>query len=259
MLYYILAEAVASDLHEIILISAPGKEVLERYVTLRGDDLAKALGNHPSAHEIKGMVDDMKVTIVHQTEPLGLGHAILQAAEAVGDEPFATLLPDDIIDGDTPALAQMLAAYQSFPGVHVAVERVPKEAISAYGVVDCEPVKDASGEAQGRFYRVKGLVEKPEPDEAPSDLGIVGRYLFPPEIFDAIRKTQPGAKGEIQITDAMEILREEGVATYAYAFEGTRYDVGNPLGQLRASVALGLKDSKLGPPLREYLQDILKE
>ena len=253
MLFYALEEAANSGLTEIVLISAPGKAVMENYVTLRGKALARALGEHPSAPDVQRLMDSLSVTIVHQNEPLGLGHAILQAADAVGDEPFAVILPDDIVDAETPVLTQMLTAYHQHPGIHVGVERVPGEAISAYGVVDVEP----AGGGDKRVYRVTGLVEKPEPADAPSDLGIVGRYIFPGSIFDAIRRTPPGAKDEIQITDAMEILRREGVSTFAFAFDGVRYDAGNPLGHLRAAASFALSRADVSEQARVILEEAL--
>ncbi len=255
MLFYALEEAANSGLKEVVLISAPGKAVMENYVTLHGEALAATLGEHPSAPEVQGLMDSLSVTIVHQNEPLGLGHAILQAADAVGDEPFAVILPDDIVDAETPVLAQMLAAYRSHPGIHVGVERVPGEAISAYGVVDVEP---ADGDDE-RVYRVTGMVEKPEPADAPSDLGIVGRYIFPGAIFDAIRRTPPGAKNEIQITDAMEILRREGTPSFAFAFDGVRYDAGNPLGHLRAAASFALARPDTSEHARAMLEEALSQ
>ena len=226
---------------------------MENYVTLRGPELARALGEHASAAAVQGLMDSLRVRIVHQNEPLGLGHAILQAADAVGDEAFAVILPDDIVNAVTPVLAQMLAAYADYPGIHVGVEHVAGEAISAYGVVDVEP----AGGDDKRVYRVTGLVEKPDPNDAPSDLGIVGRYIFPGSIFDAIRRTPPGAKDEIQITDAMEILRREGTPTFAFAFDGVRYDAGNPLGHLRAAASFALSRPDVSEEARAILEEAL--
>ena len=255
MLFYALEEAANSGLTEIVLISAPGKAVMENYVTLRGKALADALGSHPSAPSVQRLMDSLSVTIVHQNEPLGLGHAILQAADAVGDEPFAVILPDDIVAAETPVLAQMLAAFHDHPGIHVGVERVPGDAISAYGVVAIEP---AGGDNE-RVYQVTGMVEKPEPADAPSDLGIVGRYIFPGAIFDAIRRTPPGAKDEIQITDAMEILRREGTPAFAFAFDGVRYDAGNPLGHLRAAASFALARPDTSEQARIILEETLSQ
>ena len=253
MLFFALEEAANSGLTEVILISAPGKAVMENYVTLRGEELALALGDHPAAPRIRQLMDSLSITITHQTEPLGLGHAILQAADAVGDEPFAVILPDDIVQADTPVLAQMAAAFHSHPGTHVGVERVERDAISAYGVVDVGPAVPGSG----NLFPVRGLVEKPTPADAPSDLGIVGRYIFLPTLFDAIRRTPPGAKNEIQVTDAMEILRREGVPTFAFAFDGVRYDAGTPLGHLRAAAAFALRRPDMAEQARAILEEAL--
>ena len=255
MLFYALEEAANSGLTEIVLISAPGKAVMENYVTLRVKALGDALGSHPSAPAVQSLMDSLSVTIVHQNEPLGLGHAILQAADAVGEEPFAVILPDDIVDAETPVLAQMMAAFRDHPGIHVGVERVPGDAISAYGVVAVEP---AGGENK-HVYHVTGLVEKPEPADAPSDLGIVGRYIFPGAIFDAIRRTPPGAKNEIQITDAMEILRLEGTPAFAFTFDGVRYDAGNPLGHLRAAASFALARPDTSEQARAILEETLSQ
>ncbi len=258
MLFYAIEEAVNSGLTNIVLISAPGKTVMENAVTLRGAELARALGEHPSGPEVRRLMDAAKITIVHQNEPLGLGHAILQAAEAVDDEPFGVILPDDIVDSTEPVMAQMMQAYAEFPGIHVGVQHVPPEAIFAYGVVAVEP--SISHKEEGRqLFRVTGMVEKPTPANAPSDLGIVGRYIFPATIFDAIRRTPPGAKDEIQITDAMEILRQEETPTYAHAFHGVRYDVGNPLGHLRAAAAFALSRPDTSEQARAILSDLLSK
>ena len=259
MLFYSLEEAANSGLTDIILVSAPGKSVMESYVTHRGEELAQALGDHPSAPDVQRLMDSLTVTIVHQNEPLGLGHAILQAANAVGDETFAVILPDDIVAADTPVLAQMLEAYTQHPGMHVGVERVPSDAISAYGVVDVEAGGSGGGDQGGRLFRVTGLVEKPDPADAPSDLGIVGRYIFPGAIFDAIRRTPPGAKNEIQITDAMDFLRREGAPTFAYAFDGVRYDAGNPLGHLRATASFALARPDTSDNARAILEEALSQ
>lgn len=253
MVHYVVAEAAAAGLHHLVLISAPGKNALEDYFNLRGRNLERALADRaadPKMRPVVELLNLLTVTTVLQQEPRGLGHAILTASEAVGDEPCAALLPDDIIDASRPAVGQMVEAYKKHPGCYVAVERIPKQSISAYGVVDAERVDT-------RLHRVHGLVEKPRPEDAPSDLGIVGRYILPPEIFDAIRRTPPGAKGEVQITDAIELLRREGSPVYAYEFEGTRYDTGTPIGHLKASIALALRRPDLGPALREYLSGLL--
>jgi UTP--glucose-1-phosphate uridylyltransferase len=248
MLHYPLEEAVSAGLTQIILVSAPGKETLEHYATLHGDALAVALVGAPdtsAVERVATVLNHASVSVVHQVEPLGLGHAISMAAEVVGNEPFAVFLPDDIVENPVSVTRQMLDAYEMHPGIHVAVEHVPRESTTAYGIVDCTPLPEDELPI-GRLYEVHGLVEKPLPEDAPSDLGIVGRYIFPSSIFDVIRRTPLGAKGEVQITDAMEILRREGEPAFAVEFEGNRYDVGNPLGHLRASIEFGMRRPDMG-------------
>ena len=259
MLHYVLEEAVSAGLTDIVLVSAPGKEALERYASLQGAALEAALRgapDSPAVHAVEQTLRRASITTVIQQDPLGLGHAISMAAGAVGDQPFVTFLPDDIVVNPVPVARQLLEAYETRPGIHVAVERVPRESTSAYGIVDCTALPESTP-ATGRLYEVHGLVEKPEPRDAPSDLGIVGRYVFPAQIFQAIRRTRPGAKNEIQITDAMELLRGEGMPTHALEFEGVRYDVGNPLGHMRASIDFGLRRPDIGPGLRTLLQEAL--
>jgi UTP--glucose-1-phosphate uridylyltransferase len=172
------------------------------------------------------------VSFVIQEEPLGLGHAVLTARDAVGDEPFVVILPDDIIDHQPGVISQMLGVSNDLDAGVVAVEPVPWEIISNYGVVEATQSGD-------RVHRIHSLVEKPPREEAPSNLSIVGRYILPPEIFDCLGRTAPGAKGEIQLTDGMAILLESA-EMYAYEFKGERYDGGTPLGLLRASLEFGL-------------------
>ena len=254
-----LEEAVSAGLTDVVLVSAPGKEALERYASLQGPALEAALSGAPDSPAVRAVEDTLRrisMTTVVQREPLGLGHAISMAADAVEDEPFVTFLPDDIVVGAVPVARQLMDAYETRPGIHVAVERVPPESTPAYGIVDCNPLPEGTV-ATGRLYEVHRLVEKPEPEDAPSDLGIVGRYVFPAQIFEAIRRTPPGAKGEVQITDAMDLLRREGVPAHALEFEGARYDVGNPLGHMRASIEFGLRRPDIGPGLRTLLRQAL--
>ena len=261
MLHFALEEAVAAGLTEIVLVSAPGKAALEHYATLGGDDLRQALVGAPetiAVRDVSRTLSQASVSIAIQPEPLGLGHAILMAADTIGDDPFVTFLPDDIVVNSISVAQQLLEAYEARPGIHMAVERVPKESTIAYGIVDCAPLP-IDVLSTGRLHEVHGLVEKPQPEDAPSDLGIVGRYIFPGSIFEVIRRTPPGAKGEIQITDAMELLRREGTSAFALEFEGNRYDVGNPLGHMRASIEFGLRRPDVGPGLRTLLERALDE
>ncbi len=250
LIQYAVEEAVACGLKEIIIVINPGKEAIQRYFE-PSPELEQALkekGKEGLLAQVKNISAMADFHFVLQEEPLGLGHAVMMAEEAVGDEPFALFLPDDIIEGKPSAMEQMLAIYERHGSSVVAVERVPREAISSYGIVDAREVEQ-------RLYEVLGLVEKPHPDEAPSDLGIVGRYILMPQIFQALKNTEPGALGELQITDGMtHLLKSQPI--YAYEFQGKRHDVGNPLGFLKASIELALKREDIGPPLREFLESL---
>ena len=190
-----------------------------------------------------------QLTYVRQREAKGIADAVRVARRALAGRPFALYFPDDVILSRTPVTRQLLDVHERYGATVLAVERVPKALASRYGIVEGEPVGD-------RVFRVKGLVEKPRPEEAPSDLAIVGRYVITPGIFDAIDITIPGAAGELQITDALRhLMGREPI--YALAFEGRRYDTGSPVGLLRTAVALGLERPDVGPELREALKELL--
>ena len=189
-----------------------------------------------------------RVSYVRQREALGLGHAVLQARDWVGEEPFAVMLSDDIIDSRTPALRQLIDVYEKYDAPVVATMQVEGEAISRFGALDVDEVADG-------VYRIKDMVEKPPLSAAPSDLAIIGRYILTPDIFAEIEKTTPGAIGEIQITDAMRALSKKR-DFYAVRFEGTRYDAGDKLGFLIATVEYALKHSDLAPDFRSYLRSL---
>ena len=247
VIQYGLEETIDSGLIRAIIVTSPGKTALEDYLRPR-PALDEFLASRDKSHLLSGIariMDGLDISYVTQREQLGLGHAVLTAAGSVGPEPFAVLLPDDVIDSSTPALQQLLDVYQARRAPVLAVQRVPRDRISGYGVIEREEI--ASG-----LHRVKALVEKPCPEDAPSDLGIVGRYVLTPDIFDALAATPPGALGEIQLTDAISNLLEIG-PVYALEFEGSRYDAGNPLGLIQASVSMGLTHPDLGPDLRAYL------
>lgn len=234
MLQYVVEEAAEAGVEEVIVVTAQGKESIATYFQPK-PELEQRLadsGDTGLLASLKHATSLADVTFVIQEEPLGLGHAVLTARSAVGDEPFAVMLPDDIISHQPGVISQMLAAFCQHDGGVIAVEQVPWEVIHNYGVVD------ADDRGHGAHF-VKGLVEKPARVDAPSNLSIVGRYLLPPEIFDCLDRTPPGARGEIQLTDGIQLLLEEQ-KVYAYEFLGTRYDGGTPLGLLRASVEFGL-------------------
>ncbi len=250
IIQYSVEEASRAGLNRIVIVTARGKGSIEDYfdkapeleelLEKRGDEAILAKVRYPS--------ELGNISYARQKEQLGIGHAIISARDAIGEEAFALFFPDDVIDHPAPAIKQMLDVQHKHGGSVIAVERVPREMIPSYGIVKVEPVEK-------RVYKVTGLVEKPAIEEAPSDLGIVGRYILSPGIYDAIEKTPPGAKGEIQITDALQILLDKE-PIYAYEFEGDRYDTGNFFGLLRANIALGLKHPELGSRLKEYLRGL---
>jgi UTP--glucose-1-phosphate uridylyltransferase len=202
---------------------------------------------------VRNISDMINVSYVRQKEALGLGHAVLRAMELVGDEPFSVVLADDVIEAETPCLRQLLDVYSFFCSPVLAVMEVPPETISSYGAIDAEPVSH-NGRSD-RVYRIRDLVEKPKASEAPSNLAIIGRYVLTPEIFDSLQAIDPGSGGEIQLTDALRhLLRSRPI--YAYRFDGTRYDAGDKLGFLKATVEFALRRHDLGGPFREYLKGL---
>ena len=191
-----------------------------------------------------------RIAYVRQKEAMGLGHAVLMARDLVGDEPFAVILPDDIIEAKVPCLQQMIEIYEQTQSSVLATQVVEGDAISAYGVLDCTAV-----EGKDRVFDVKGLVEKPKPEEAPSRNAIIGRYILTPRIFDVLEKTPLGAGGELQLTDGIRgLLNHEKV--YGYSFDGLRFDAGDKLGMLKATVEFALNHNELGTPFREYLKTL---
>ena len=213
MLQYVVEEAAEAGITDVIVVTSTGKEGIAEYFRPRPDLEERLAEDAQLLRKVRSGANLANVSFVIQHEPLGLGHAVLTAREAVGDEPFAVILPDDIVDHSPGVLSQMMAAVAGEDGAAaVAVERVPWELVQNYGVVDSEP----SGEGR---HRVHGLVEKPPAGTAPSNLSIVGRYLLPAQVFDCLERTPPGARGEIQLTDGLALLMED-VAVYACEFEG---------------------------------------
>ena len=247
MVHYIVEEAVQAGLTRIVLVTSPEKDALADYFS-PSPELEAFLRERGRSHllsPLQRLMDAAEIRSVPQEQPLGLGHAVLTARDAVGDEPFAVLLPDDLIVDDTPAIGRLLAVAQEHEASVVAVEEVAPERISAYGAI--EPREVSAG-----LYQVLGMVEKPQPDEAPSNLGIVGRYVLTPEVFPALEHVEPGAGGEIQLTDGLALLlQHQGV--FAQRLHGTRYDAGTPVGLLQASVALALRREDIAPQVREAL------
>jgi UTP--glucose-1-phosphate uridylyltransferase len=250
LIQYVVEEAVASGVESVIIVTGRGKAAIEDHFDV-SFELEKLLEERGKKEELKAMraISEMaRVSYVRQREALGLGHAVLQACDLVGNEPFAVMLSDDIIDSETPALRQLLDVYEKYDAPVLGTMQVAGEAISRFGVIDGEEVEEG-------VYKIKDMVEKPPFSEAPSDLAIIGRYVLTPDIFEEIEKTTPGAIGEIQITDAMRSLLKKR-PFYAVRLKGTRYDAGDKLGFLIATVEFALKHEELGPEFREYLQSM---
>ncbi len=235
MLQYVIEEAVEGGIEEVIIVTAPGKEGIASYFQ-PSPALERRLADSGADDLLDKVIHASRlarVSFVIQEEALGLGHAVLTAREAVGNEPFVIILPDDIVHHTPGVVAQMVKIFDSTGAGVVAVEPMPWETVHNYGVVDALS-------AGNGLHRVRGLVEKPPREEAPSNLSIVGRYILPPQVFDCLEGTQPGAKGEIQLTDGMLMLLES-TDIYAYEFQGVRYDGGTPMGLLRASLEYALR------------------
>jgi len=204
---------------------------------------------------VRQISDMIHVAYVRQKEALGLGHAVLMARELVGPEPFAVLLADDVIDAQKPCLKQMIEVFAETQSSVIAALEVNGPAISAYGVLDAQPVA-VEGQFNGRLYGVKNLVEKPKPQDAPSNLAIIGRYILTPGIFQTLEKTSLGAGGELQLTDGLRNLLQAGEKIYGYTFEGKRHDAGDKLGFLKATVEFALKRPDMGKQFADYLRSL---
>jgi len=250
---YVVEECIASGIEHIIIVTGKGKNSIEDHFDFNPslERFLEEKGKPDLAAIVRAIGDMVQVSYTRQKEPLGLGHAVLVAKDLVGDEPFAVLLGDVLIPGENPATKQLIRVYEGTGVGAIAVEEVPREKTHLYGIVAGDPApQGAFGE---RLLRIRELVEKPRPAEAPSNLSITGRYVLPPAIFDCLERTKPGAGGEIQLTDALKILaKEQGL--WAYIYEGTSYDAGDKLGFLIATVELALQNKELGQPFRNYLK-----
>jgi UTP--glucose-1-phosphate uridylyltransferase len=252
IIQYVIEEAVASGLTSIIIVTGKGKNAIEDHF-----DVSYELERHLAARNQRDLLEQVQaissminVSYVRQGEQLGLGHAVLMAKDLVGDEPFAVMLGDDIIDSPVPCMKQMVDVFERYDGPVIAVQQVRGNEISAYGVID----GTAEGDS-GRLFRIRDLVEKPKASEAPSDLAIIGRYILTPDIFEELERTPRGAGGEIQLTDGLR-QRSRRRPLFGYHFEGVRHDAGNKLGFLKATVEFALKRDDLGGPFREYLKSL---
>ncbi|MCW2536681.1 MAG: gtaB [Modestobacter sp.] len=255
-LQYIVEEAARAGLPEVLMVTGRNKSAIEDFFD-RTPELEAALekkGDQSRLDAVHASTDVAQVFFVRQGEARGLGHAVLQAAAFVGDEPFAVLLGDDIIDARDLLLEEMLAVQAEHGGAVIALLDVGPENISKYGAVAVD-----ESAADGSAVRVTGLVEKPPADQAPSTLAIIGRYVLPPEIFAALRLTEPGAGGEIQLTDALVRLVDDGVPVHGVVFSGRRYDTGDRLDYLKAVVQLAVEREDLGPQLRPWLRNFVAD
>jgi UTP--glucose-1-phosphate uridylyltransferase len=251
IIQYAIEEAVAAGLTNIIIVTGRGKNAIEDHfdTSYELEKLLEARGKSDLLEQVRA-ISNITVSYVRQGETLGLGHAVLVAKDLVGDEPFAVLLGDDIIDSRVPCMKQMVDVFERTGDPVIAVYRVPRDEISAYGVIDGTPdPKD------DRVYRIRDLVEKPRAAEAPSDLAIIGRYILTPDVFEALERTPRDSGGEIQLTNGIRALKDRR-PLYGYRFEGVRHDAGNKLGFLKATVEFALKREDLGGDFRAYLKSL---
>lgn len=247
---YVVEEAVASGLDEIIIVTGRGKRAIEDHfdATFELEYYLQDRGKVEELAQIKTISELASVSYVRQKEPLGLGHAILCARPLVNEEPFAVFLGDDIITGRVPCMRQLLDAFEKHDGPIIAVERVPKDRIHRYGVIRPKPLG-------GNVYEILDLVEKPSAQTAPSDLAIIGRYVLTPDLFPILAETAPDSGGEIQLTNGLRTLRDKR-PLYAVEFEGKRYDTGDKLGFLKATVEFALARPDLADAFRKYLKGL---
>ena len=249
-IHYVVEEAVHAGIDQIVIVTSHGQEVIDSYFG-KTPDLERALkrqGNETLLSHMLDISEMAQISYVHQHQQLGLGHAILTARDFVGDEPFAVFLPDDIIWNDCPTIGNMTEIFEELGGSVIAVKEVPDKLIPALGVVEPKPI-------DGNVCEVIRVIEKPSLDKAPSNLAIIGRYVLTPQIFEMLDRTSPGAIGEIQITDAIDLLLQTQ-KVYAYRFPGAHLDVGSPLGLLKASVHVALQRKEIAAELREWLASI---
>ena len=250
-LHLAVEEAARAGIEHVVLVVSPGQQSVADYFG-RKPDLEAALERRGDSSLLGRMLDISRMTdvsCVTQHEQLGLGHAVLMAREAVGGEPFCVLLPDDVIWSDAPTVGRMVGHHDALGGPIVAVKRVPDEAVPSLGIVDVQHVS-------GALSRITGMVEKPRLEDAPSNLAIIGRYVLPPQIFGALERAAPGAGGEIQLTDAIAALLSTQAA-HAYEFPGVHFDVGTPLGLLKASVYDALRRPDTAAEFRRWLSETL--
>ena len=251
LIQYAVEEAVASGIESILIVTGREKSSIENHfdISYELEDLLQEKGKTEFFEQVRAISDLCRMSYTRQKQALGLGHAIYQAKDFSENEPFAVLLADDVVDAEKPALKQMIEVFEQYNAPVIATMQVEGNAISRFGVIDAEEVAP-------NIFKIKDMVEKPKFEDAPSDLAIIGRYILTPDVFDAIERTEKGAGGEIQITDAMRLMLKEGKPFYAVKLEGNRHDAGDKLGFLIATVEFALKREDLGEDFRAYLKSL---
>ena len=250
---YIVEEVVASGINEVILVTASGKSAIEDHFdySFELETFLAQKGKLDLLNEVKHISNLIEVVSVRQKKPLGLGHAVHVTEQVVCGEPFVVCLGDDLVESDEPCVYQMLKVYKKYEETMVAVQEVPEEEVHRYGIIEGE-------EIEPNIYKVERIIEKPSPGTTSSRLAVIGRYILRPEIFSCLSRTLPGVGGEIQLTDALDMIRKER-ALYAYKFKGKRFDAGDKLGFLKATVSFALNHPELGGPFRQYIERVIKE
>jgi UTP--glucose-1-phosphate uridylyltransferase len=251
LIQYSVEEAVASGIESILIVTGRDKSAIENHfdISYELENLLREKNKTEFFEMVRAISEICRISYTRQKQALGLGHAIYQAKDFSENEPFAVLLADDVVDAEKPALKQMIEVFEEYNAPVIATMQVEGEAISRFGVIDAEEVAP-------NVFKIKDMVEKPKFEDAPSDLAIIGRYILTPDVFDAIERTEKGAGGEIQITDAMRLMLKEGKEFYAVKLDGTRHDAGDKLGFLIATVEFALKRKDLGNDFREYLKSL---
>lgn len=250
LIQYVVEEAISSGIEEVIIITGRGKRAIEDHfdISYELEDLLRQKGKTELLQQVQQISNMVDICYVRQKEPYGLGHAVLCAKNLVKNESFAVLLGDDVIDSEVPVLKQMLDMYYKYKAPIIAVQEVDRSQVSNYGIIDAVQVADG-------VYKISDMVEKPRVEDAPSNLAIIGRYLLTPDIIGILEKTAPGSGKEIQLTDGLRGLLKVG-PVYGYKFQGKRYDAGDKLGFLQATVEFGLKNKEFGEHFREYLKKL---
>jgi UTP--glucose-1-phosphate uridylyltransferase len=251
LIQYSIEEAVACGIESILIITGRDKSAIENHfdISFELEQVLKEKGKDEMFRQVRAISDIAKITYTRQKQALGLGHAILQAKDFVGNEAFAVLLADDVVDSEKPALQQLIDVYEKYDAPVIATMQIADETISRFGVIDADEVEPG-------VFKLKSIVEKPKFEDAPSDMAVIGRYIFTPELFTGIEQIVPGAGGEYQVADAMRILLDKGFPFYAVKLEGTRHDAGDKLGFLIATVEFAMKRDDLGEDFKAYLRSL---